>query len=608
MVSPLFRSLPRWLAWFPPSSPLHRPGAIVLSSLVSGGLVGSSLIHAVPSWGQTVSPGTPPLDRALPRGDSIVPRDAQPPSSQPLPETTPIQPLPPPSELLPPLPASGETFPSGPRTIVVKQFKVTGSTVFSQSEFDRVVAEFVDRPITLTELFQARSAITNFYIQKGYITSGAYIPPQTFNDGVVEIRVLEGSLQAINVTGTQRLNRGYVRSRIGIATQRPLQRERLLDALRLLQLDPRIQNLSAELSAGDRPGQSILDLRVVEAKTFDASLTLDNGRSPSVGTEQRKIQLREANLLGLGDSLSLSYTNTTGSNSFDVGYTLPVSPHNTTLSLSYGGSSSRVIEQPFNILEIESKSRYYELTLRHPFLQTPTQEFAIGVTGSWRQSQATFLEDLPFPASGADENGKTRVTAVRFFQEWTQRNSRQVFALRSQFSLGFNAFGSTINADAPDSRFFTWRGQAQWVRLLGPDTLLLLRGDVQLADRPLLGLEQFGLGGPETVRGYRQDSLLTDSGVLFSAEVRIPIVRFGRQQNLLQLTPFVDFGKAWNLGEQDDPATNTLASVGIGLRLQLANALTARLDWGIPLVEFSTDRQNLQERGIHFSIVASPLR
>ncbi|OUC13934.1 MAG: hemolysin activation/secretion protein [Alkalinema sp. CACIAM 70d] len=579
---------------------------VVSGTIVGGGLVSPLLISAPPSLGQTVAPA--PLDRTLRPGGTIVPQESQPPSRQPLPEAIPIQPLPPPSELLSPLPESGEVVPNGPRTIVVKQFKVTGSTVFSQVDFDRVVAEFVDLPITLTELFQARSAVTNLYLQKGYITSGAYIPPQKLSEGIVEIRVLEGSLQAINVTGTQRLNPGYVRSRIGLAAQRPLNRERLLDGLRLLQLDPRIKNLSAELSTGDRPGQSVLDVRVVEANTFDASLTLDNGRSPSVGTDQRKLQLQEANLLGMGDSLSVGYGNANGSNSLDVGYTVPLSPHNTTLSFSYGGSSSSVIERPFNILDIESKSRYYELTLRHPLQQTPTQELAIGITGSWRQSQATFLGDLPFPASGADENGKTRVTAVRFFQEWTQRTSRQVLAARSQFSLGLNAFGSTINSDAPDSRFFAWRGQAQWVRLLGPDTLLLLRGDVQLADRPLVGLEQFGLGGADTVRGYRQDSLLTDSGLLLSAEVRIPIARFGRQQNLLQLTPFVDFGKGWNLGDQADPATNTLASVGLGLRLQLANALTARLDWGIPLVQLSTEKQNLQERGIHFSIVASPFR
>jgi hemolysin activation/secretion protein len=57
------------------------------------------------------------------------------------------------------------------------------------------------------------------------------------------------------------------------------------------------------------------------------------------------------------------------------------------------------------------------------------------------------------------------------------------------------AFDAAVNADAPNSDYFLWRGQAQWVRLLAADTLILLRTDLQLADRPLFPLEQFVLGG-----------------------------------------------------------------------------------------------------------------
>ncbi|WP_257236167.1 hypothetical protein [Nostoc sp. 'Peltigera malacea cyanobiont' DB3992] len=41
-------------------------------------------------------------------------------------------------------------------------------------------------------------------------------------------------------------------------------------------------------------------------------MILDNTRSPSIGSFQRRIQVNEANLLGLGDSLSLGYSNTDG--------------------------------------------------------------------------------------------------------------------------------------------------------------------------------------------------------------------------------------------------------------------------------------------------------
>ncbi len=534
-----------------------------------------------------------------------LPQSPEPPSQQPIPTPATPAPLPSPDDLLPlprPQPSAGDEVPSGEQTITVTAFKVTGSTVFKESDFVTVTAPFTNRPLTLAELFQARDAVTKFYVEKGYITSGAFIPPQKLQSGTVEIHILEGSLEDIKVTGLHRLQPNYVRSRLALATHTPLNRIRLLKALQLLQLNPLIAGISAELSAGTRPGQSLLEIKVNEAKTWQTDVTLDNGRSPSVGTGRRQLQAVEANLLGMGDALRASYTNTNGSNAVDLSYTLPLNARNGTLSFNYGSSSSNVIEAPFNVLDITSKSRYYELTLRQPLSQTPTQEFAVGVTLSRRESEALLLGDIPFPAAGADEAGKTRLTAVRFFQEWTKRSSTAVVALRSQFSLGINALNPTINDAAPDGRFVAWRGQAQWVRLLAKDTLLLLRADAQFADRALLPLEQFGLGGQDSVRGYRQDVLLSDSGLFASAEVRLPLYRNAQAATLLQLTPFFDFGTAWNRSGKAAPDPNTLAALGLGLRFQWGERLTARLDWGIPLVSINSDKRTLQENGVYFSV------
>ncbi|MES1021587.1 ShlB/FhaC/HecB family hemolysin secretion/activation protein [Gloeocapsa sp. BRSZ] len=542
------------------------------------------------------------------------PQDVIPPPSPTPPPQPPTEPLPPPEELLQPpsvVPTPPTPLPGIPDTIIVKSFNVVGSTVFSAEEFAQLLAPFTNRPISFTELLQARSAVTQLYIDRGYITSGALIPPQTLQAGVVTIQVIEGELEAINISGTRRLNPNYVRSRIAIRTDAPLNQQRLLEALQLLQLDPRIQTLSAELSAGSRPGTNVLDVQVQEARTLNLQVIGDNRRSPSVGSFRRGGQINEANLLGFGDTLSVGYNNTDGSNTFDVSYALPINPRNGTISLDIGAADSRIIEPPFDFLEIDSYSRYYDLTFRQPISQSPSEEFILGLTASRRESDlaSPILEDANLPLSqlspGADDSGRTRVFALRFFQEWTQRGSRQVIAARSQFSVGIGAFDATINDDAPDSRFFSWRGQAQWVRLLAPDTLLLVRGDVQLANQALVPVEQFSLGGFDSVRGYRQDTLLTDNGAFASVELRVPISRIPEWQGLLQLTPFVDVGTSWNRKDAN-PDPSTLVSLGLGLRLQVGNNLTARLDWGIPLVDIASEKRTWQENGVYFSIVASP--
>lgn len=552
-------------------------------------------------------PNLPPDAPPIPPPQNIVPLPNSAPREPQLPLTP--EPLPPPEELLPTTPTTPLTPEVSPVTVpdkfTIERFEFIGNTAFSNSQLAEVTAEFTGRPLTFAELLEARSAITKLYVDNGYVTSGALIPPQSLAGGIVMIQVVEGSLEAIQVNGTRRLNPNYVRSRLAIATPKPLNVPRLLEALRLLQLDPLIENLSAELAAGPNPGSSLLTVRVQEADSFSTQTNFNNGRSPSVGSFRRNVQLTEANLLGLGDGLSIGYTNTNGSNGFDISYTFPLNPRNGTLNLSYGNTSSHVIEPPFDLIDIESSSHYLDLTFRQPVIQTPSQELVLGLTASRRESNTSLL-DIPFPLSeGADQEGHTRVSAVRFFQEWTQQGSQEVIALRSQFNIGLGLLNATVNDNSPDSRFLSWRGQGQWVRLLAPNTLLLVRGDIQLADRALLPTELIGLGGFGSIRGYRQDLLLADNGALISAELRLPILRIRQWQGILHLVPFVDVGTAWNnSGANPDP--NTLTSVGLGLQLALGKVLQARLDWGIPLISVDSSEKTLQEQGLLFSIIVNP--
>lgn len=525
---------------------------------------------------------------------------------QPEPPQTPIQ-LPPVERLLPrpeTPPTPEETPGSVPDRIFVRRFDIVGSSVFSAEELAEITQPFTNRNVTFAELLQVRSLITKLYTDHQYITTAAILPPQTLTNGVVKIQIIEGSVEEINVVGTRRLNPNYIRSRVALGTQKPLNVDRLLDQLRLLQLDPLLQSISADLQAGTRPGTSVLQVTVSEAKTRLITPSIDNARSPSVGTLRRQIEVSQANLLGLGDGLRVGYTNTDGSNGIDLSYTVPLNPRNGSLRIAYGSNRSTVIEPPFDVLDIKARSRYYELTYRQPIIQRPTHELALGLTFSRQESETELgIDNIgPFSLSpGADEQGRTRISALRFFQEYVQRSDRQVIAARSQFSLGLGWFNATQNETAPDSNFFAWRGQAQWTRLLDRDTLLLVRGDVQLSDRSLVPLEQIGIGGVETVRGYRQDALLTDNGFWFSTELRLPILRTGRGTGVVQLTPFVDVGTGWNQGETAlDP--NTLIGAGIGLLWRQGNNFSARLDWGIPLIAIESNRRSLQEKGIYFSI------
>lgn len=489
-----------------------------------------------------------------------------------------------------------------PEQIIVKDFDVVGSSIFSEQELNTAIESYRDRPLSLPELFQARSVITKLYTDKGYVNSGAYIPPQELDDGTVKIAVLEGKLEGINVSGTKRLTPKYISSRIETAAGKPVNVDSLLAALQLLRLDPLIDNISAELSAGIQPGTSLLDIQVEEADVFNMSASFNNQKSPSVGSNQRSVGINHGNLLGLGDKFNFNFNNTEGSNGFDVAYGLPINAKNGTIRAVYGANSNDVVEEPFvSAIDLESQSRYFELNLRQPLLLKPNQEFALGLSFSRSESE-TFLFDDGFNLSrGSDENGETKISAIRLFQEYVNRDDRKVLAFRSQFSIGIDAFDATSNDDEPDSTFFAWRGQSQWVRKLDEDFLLLLRGDVQLSGGGLVPLEQFRVGGANSARGYRQDLSLGDNGLFASAELRVPVLRFRNIDGLVQIAPFFDIGTVWN-SDDLEIVNSTLPSLGVGLNFSMGTRFNARLDWGIPLVDVETPGSSLQEDGVHFAI------
>ncbi|MDJ0519407.1 MAG: ShlB/FhaC/HecB family hemolysin secretion/activation protein [Trichodesmium sp. MO_231.B1] len=530
----------------------------------------------------------------------ITPRPVNP-IPQPLPQ---IKPLPPPDDLLQPKPVPSLSPQSPPLQIpgkiTVTQFAVIGSTVFSPTQLAEVLKPFTDRPISFAELLEAQTTVTQLYFDEGYVTSGAFIPPQTLQDGTVVIEVIEGQVEEIEISGLKRLNSSYISSRIEPGIQAPLNQNQLFQYLQLLQLNPLIERLSANLTAGTRPGLSRLEVQVEETPAFFAQLSADNLRSPSVGTVRLQSQISHNNLTGFGDRFNVTYYRTEGSDTLDeLSYTIPINSKNGTISLRHRRTSSEIIEDPFNELDIDTNSQTYEMSFRQPIYQTPSTEIAIGLTGSVEESQTTLLDE-PFPGSiGAEDDGEINISSLRFFQEYAFRSIKDVFVARSEFSLGINVFGATVNNQAPDGRYFSWRGQAQYLRLLAPETVFLIRSDIQLAPRSLFPQEQFSLGGGLSVRGYRQDALLADNGMFISTEFRFPILRVRNWDAILQLTPFVDFGTVWNSNELE-LIEDTLSSVGVGLRFQVGTRFSAQLDLGIPLVDIDNNGDSWQEDGVYF--------
>jgi hemolysin activation/secretion protein len=553
-----------------------------------------------PAIAQTPGSGLPGSSFPVPIEPS---RPLQPRPSQP-------SPLPlPPVQVVPRVPAT----PQRALSMVVKQFRFTGNTVFSEAELAKRVARYLNRPVTFADLSEARDSVTQLYIDRGYTTSGAYIPMQTSADGTVEIRVLEGRLGEVNVAMTGRPRASYIQRRLRRAGRGVLNVPRLLEELRLLQANPQIETISADLSASPEPGVSNLRVKAIGARSFRASASMDNGRNPQTGSVRRGVDLSQANLLGITDELTLTYRNSDGSNDTLVGYQLPLNSRDLTLNASYRALNSWIIEPPLNQLNITSAYRQWFAGLRLPIVRRVEEEFALGVSINKQDNKGLFLDGLPFPSRGVDPNGESRVTTLSFNQDWTHRSTKDVVAIRSEIGVGLKGLDTTtpydygVDPDSPDASFVLWRTDAQYARLLGPDINLLARARTQIADNPLPSVEQFGLGGLGSVEGYQTNSLLTDNGVFASLEVALPILRWRQQQGLVQVVPFAAIGYGWDEGQAPQPVPSVLASVGLGLRMKLGDKMFGQVDYAqrlgrTPYLESDAWR----DQAVLFSIRYSP--
>ncbi len=488
-------------------------------------------------------------------------------------------------------------------TFSVKQIEILDSTVLKK-EIEDLKSELLEKEkVSFEELLQLRSDITKLYIDNGYINSGAFLLNQVIDkDGVVKIQVVEGELEDIQLEGLNRLRASYVRSRIKRATTAPLNKDRLEEALQLLQIDPLISQVNAELTAGSTPGKNILRLIVKEAPAFHAGVFTRNSQSPSIGSEQFGIFAVHDNVLGFGDSLRAEYGITEGLNLYDINYTFPVNAKNGEISFRFSNTDSRIIEDRFEDADIRSEAQTYSLNFRQPLTLSPNSEFAVGLALDLRRSQTFILDDIPFSFSPGAEDGESKVTVIRFYQDWVQRNTKTVLAARSQFSFGIDAFDATVNSSGTDGRFFTWLGQFQWVQQVTPRSILVSRINAQLTPDSLLSLEKFSIGGVNTVRGYRQNELVTDNGVTGSVELFIPLTS---NSNELRIAPFFDIGAGWNnRGSNPDP--NIVAGVGVGLLWQPRPDLNIRLDYGLPLTSIDDRGNTLQDNGLYFSVQYQP--
>jgi hemolysin activation/secretion protein len=112
-------------------------------------------------------------------------------------------------------------------------------------------------------------------------------------------------------------------------------------------------------------------------------------------------------------------------------------------------------------------------------------------------------------------------------------------------------------------------------------------------------MEQFTVGGVDTVRGYRESRLVADTGIVASVEARVPVYAHPSGDFEVRVAPFIDYGYARNRYGLD-PLRSDISSAGVGLLGSAFKRVHFNLYYGYAFQDF--DSNDIQDDGFSFSL------
>jgi hemolysin activation/secretion protein len=468
--------------------------------------------------------------------------------------------------------------------LTLRGVTIEGSTVYSPGEFAPLYANLIGQRITLAQVFQVANQITLRYRQDGYILSRAMVPQQRIGaDGMVVIRVVEGFIAHVNVEGARNLQvLGYGRR---LESFRPLRSDQLERYLLLANDLPGVTARGVLSPSTTTEGASDLTI-IVEERTFDGFVGMDNRGTRFVGPEQLFTGLGINNITGLGERTFLRFTTTPWDSrelvSFQGDETLPVGNEGTRVTLS----GARLRSDPgldLAALGVQSDATTISLQLYHPIIRSRAQNLNVRGSFWYRNLTSAFLNDPTTPPSTEDRLRVVRLGATYDLADrWQGVNSFSI-----DFHQGLQIFDATSNSNPLRTRI---NGRSDFTKLtidgsrlqsLGfwlPGLQVQLNVSAQFSlNGGLLASEQFGLGSTPFGRAYDYSEITGDDG--FGGSIELQYGRAVTNETLrryiqeYQAYVFYDGGMVWQNTSTGTSLPN-LQSTGLGLRINAAHGLS----------------------------------
>ena len=444
-----------------------------------------------------------------------------------------------PGRAAPQVPAS---TPEDTRCFTIRHIVLEGAEHLGEREQRRLLEPYEGQCLGVGQLNALLKVVTDHYLNRGYITTRAYLPQQDLSSGTLQITVVEGRLDGLDsssLASPRELAMAFPGTTGEVLNLREL--EQLVD--QLTRLPSRQAQL--ELVPGDEVGSSRVQLQGQRDKPWRVSATRNNDGDRSSGEQQMGLGLDWDSPLGLADQFSLRANQDAvsdhwrHSDSQYLNYSVPWGWW--TFTYSYNQSYYRTRDDSSGFpFKLDGDSQMHQLRVERVIHRDALSKTAVNLGISHLRTN-NYLDDSLIDVSS------TRLSESQLGVNHGRRIGTAFLNLDAGWQQGIGAFDAQGAGDPhgtePVARYNKYSLTLSYLQpftLWGEAFSFDSLATGQRSEDPLYSPQRISVGGLNSVRGFKQQTLTGNSGGYWRNQLR-----WRRPVSWAPLQPFVqEYGAA----------------------------------------------------------------
>lgn len=478
--------------------------------------------------------------------------------------------------------ASGESF-------SLRSVSISGATTVGKAVLEDQLTGYLGGVVTPADLRAITKRLTDVYQAQGYFLSRAAIAPQDVADGHLRIRIIEGHVAEVRVTGSHLERYRLAAALAPISNERPITLATFERTLLLVSDTPGIQILDTNLEEMTADSGAYRLTVSVSAKPVSAALTIDNRTAEGLADVQAIAAGALASALLPRDEVSVATATTSrgfGELAFVGGnYEVPLGVS----GWSMGAFASHSILAPGDerrLVGTETRSDIAGVKVGYTVVRSLEQTMRLSLAFAMTRAEESTNAGLTY-----DDQLHT-VTLGANYQVVDPLGGFNVVQLTARQGLDvgdatgrWDAFSSRYDASGVFSKaaLFASRYQPIEDRWFARASVL-----AQVTADPLLSSEQLYLGGSQFGRAYHSGEFSGDHGVALAVEAGMILPWRNDLMRRTEVFGFVDGGFLGFRGEEYDGHVAIL-SAGAGFRASIGEYHSLQLELALPVDVGSVD-------------------